>query len=66
MVVKVINSEFNTYKMTGTRIHDYSHKDWRQDIDILVAGAGNNLAYITLPKTTCYENVKTQVEYIQI
>jgi len=65
MVVKVINSEFNTYKMAGTRIHDYSHKDWKQDIDILVAGAGNNLAYITLPKTTCYENVKTQVEYIQ-
>ena len=31
----------------------------------LVPGAGENLAYITLPKSTCYEDAKTQIEYIQ-
>lgn len=65
MIVRVINSDANPYAMAGTRIHDFSHPDWRQDIDILVPGAGEKLAYITLPKSTSYEDVKTQVEYVQ-
>ncbi|AXX92331.1 CoA ester lyase [Malaciobacter molluscorum LMG 25693] len=65
MIVRVVNSDANPYSMAGTRIHDFSHPDWRQDIDILVPGAGEKLAYITLPKSTSYDDVKTQVEYIQ-
>ncbi len=65
MIVRVVNSDKNPYNMAGTRIHDFSHKDWRQDVDILVPGAGDKLAYITLPKSTSYEDVKTQIEYIQ-
>jgi citrate lyase subunit beta/citryl-CoA lyase len=34
-------------------------------VDILVAGAGERLAYITIPKPTTYEQVKEMVEYIQ-
>ena len=65
MIVRVVNSDENPYAMAGTRIHDHSHPDWRQDVDILVPGAGEKLAYITLPKSTCYEDAKTQIEYIQ-
>ena len=65
MIVRVVNSDANEHNMAGTRIHDFSHPDWRQDVDILVPGAGEKLAYITLPKTTSYEDVKVQVEYIQ-
>jgi len=65
MIVRVVNSDANPYAMAGTRIHDFSHPDWRQDVDILVPGAGEKLAYITLPKSTSYEQVKTQIEYIQ-
>ena len=65
MIVRVVNSDANPYGMAGTRIHDFDHPDWRQDIDILVPGAGEKLAYITIPKSTSYEDAKTQVEYIQ-
>lgn len=65
MIVRLVNSEHNSYGMAGVRIHDYSHPDWKQDIDILVPNAGEKLAYITLPKTTSYEDVKEQIEYIQ-
>jgi citrate lyase subunit beta/citryl-CoA lyase len=51
--------------MAGARIHDYTSKFWKQDVDILVAGAGERLAYITIPKPTTYEQVKEMVEYIQ-
>lgn len=65
MIVSVVNSDANPYNMAGTRIHDFSHPDWKQDVDILVPGAGERLAYITLPKSTSYEDVKAQVEYVQ-
>lgn len=65
MIVRVVNSDANPYSMAGTRIHDAAHPDWRQDVDILVPGAGEKLAYITLPKSTSYEDAKMQIEYIQ-
>lgn len=65
MIVRMVNSEANKYGMAGTRIHDYSHPDWKQDVDILVPGAGEKLAYITIPKTNAYENTLEMVEYIQ-
>jgi len=65
MIVRMVNSDANKYDMAGTRIHDYSHPDWKQDVDILVPGAGEKLAYITIPKTEAYENTLEMVEYIQ-
>lgn len=65
MIVRVVNSEANKYGMAGCRIHDHASQYWRDDVDILVPGAGEKLAYITLPKSHSYEDIKTQVEYIQ-
>ena len=53
MVVELAKSALNEHKKTGVRIHDHSHKHWRQDVDIIVPGAGNEIAYITIPKPTC-------------
>lgn len=38
MIVRVLNSAANQYKMAGARIHDYTHPHWKKDIDILVGG----------------------------
>lgn len=65
MIVRMVNSDANKYHMAGVRIHDYSHPDWRQDVDILVPGAGQNLTYITIPKTESYNNALEMVQYIQ-
>jgi citrate lyase subunit beta/citryl-CoA lyase len=65
MIVRMVNSDANKFVMAGTRIHDYSHANWKQDVDILVPGAGEKLAYITIPKTEAYENTLEMVEYIQ-
>ena len=43
MIVRVLNSEANKHQMAGTRIHDYTHAFWKQDVDILVGGAGKVL-----------------------
>jgi citrate lyase subunit beta / citryl-CoA lyase len=61
----VLNSEANVHKMAGARIHDYTHPAWKQDIDILVAGAGNLLSYITIPKCTSLDQAAEMIAYIQ-
>ena len=65
MIVSVLNSDANIHKMAGARIHDYTHPAWKQDIDILVAGSGNVLSYITIPKCTSLNQAAEMIGYIQ-
>ena len=65
MIVRVLTSEANKHKMAGARIHDYTHPAWKQDIDILVRGAGEVLAYITIPKCTKASQAAEMIAYIQ-
>ncbi|OYY06496.1 MAG: CoA ester lyase, partial [Mehylophilales bacterium 35-46-6] len=65
MIVRVLNSEANKHKMAGARIHDYTHPAWKQDIDILVGGAGKLLSYLTIPKCTDISQAKEMIAYIQ-
>ncbi|HYC36539.1 MAG TPA: aldolase/citrate lyase family protein [Usitatibacter sp.] len=65
MVVEMVNSARNAHRRVGARIHDYSHPHWRADVDILVAGAGRTLAYLTLPKCTAAVQAKEMAAYIQ-
>lgn len=65
MIVRVLTSETNKHQMAGARIHDYSHAAWQQDIDILVAGAGDVLSYITIPKCTAASQALEMIDYIK-
>jgi citrate lyase subunit beta/citryl-CoA lyase len=65
MVVDVAKSKVNVAKKAGVRIHDFTNAHWKQDVDILVPGAGDVLAYITIPKPTAVEQVAEQISYIQ-
>lgn len=65
MIVRILNSEANIHKMAGARIHDYTHPAWKQDIDILVGGAGKVLSYITIPKCTDVSQAQEMIAYLQ-
>jgi citrate lyase subunit beta/citryl-CoA lyase len=65
MIVHVLNSDVNKHKMAGARIHDYTHPGWKPDIDILVAGAGKVLSYITIPKCTDISQASEMIQYVQ-
>src|ERR1051325_6172379 len=58
MVVRMQNSDANRFSRAGVRIHDYTNEHWRQDIDIIVAGAGARVAYITVPKSTKVDELR--------
>lgn len=65
MIVRVLTSDANIHRMAGARIHDYTHPAWKQDIDILVGGAGRVLTYITIPKCTTASQAQEMIGYIQ-
>ncbi len=65
MVVRVLNSPANKHRMAGVRIHDPTHPAWKQDVDVVVAGAGSVLAYITIPKATSVAQVAEMIIYIE-
>lgn len=65
MIVRVLNSDANKHKMAGVRIHDYTHPAWKQDVNILVSGAGQVLSYITIPKCTTLAQAREMIAYIQ-
>jgi citrate lyase subunit beta/citryl-CoA lyase len=65
MIVRVLKSDLNKHKMAGARVHDFTHTHWKQDVDLLVRGAGDVLAYLTIPKPTAARQVAEMIEYIQ-
>jgi citrate lyase subunit beta / citryl-CoA lyase len=65
MIVRVLQTEANHHRMAGARIHDFSHPAWRQDVEILVGGSGELLAYLTIPKSTEYAHAAEMIAFIQ-
>lgn len=65
MVVRQQNSDANTYNQAGVRIHDYTTAHWKQDVDIVVPGAGERVAYLTVPKTVKAVELAEMIDYIR-
>jgi len=65
MIVEELNSPRNVHRMAGARIHDFTHPHWKKDVDILVGGAGQAIAYITIPKSTSLADAAEMVGYVQ-
>ncbi|HNI98324.1 MAG TPA: aldolase/citrate lyase family protein [Leptospiraceae bacterium] len=65
MIVRIQNSDLNVHKMSGVRIHDYTNAHWKDDVDVIIPGAGEKIAYITIPKPTKASQVEEMITYIQ-
>ncbi|HZP89279.1 MAG TPA: aldolase/citrate lyase family protein [Burkholderiales bacterium] len=65
MIVEVLNSADNQFDRVGVRIHDVKHPAWREDLEIILGGAGNRVAYVTLPKLLSFGQARTCVETMQ-
>ena len=65
MIVRVLDSDLNRHRMAGVRIHDYNHRHWKQDVDTLLKGIGEIIAYITIPKTMDVAHLQKIVDYIR-
>jgi citrate lyase subunit beta/citryl-CoA lyase len=46
----LIGSAENRFSRVGARVHDVHHPAWQAEVDGLLDGAGDRLAFLTLPK----------------
>jgi len=65
LAVRVLNGPENRHRMAGFRIHDPSHPCWKQDVEIMVGGAGRATAYLTIPKVKSAREAAEVIEYVQ-
>src|SRR5581483_7389880 len=63
MIVRMLVSPANRFRQAGARIHDFSHPHWKQDVEILVGGAGELLSYVSLPKATSAAQVAEMIAH---
>jgi len=65
MAARMVASDTNKFGQVGIRIHDPDHPHWQQDVDIILDGCGERLAYITIPKVTAATQLSDVVDYIK-
>ncbi|MFO1324043.1 MAG: aldolase/citrate lyase family protein [Burkholderiales bacterium] len=46
----LIGGPDNHYARVGARVHDVHHPAWQAEVDVLLDGAGDRIAFLTLPK----------------
>ena len=46
----LIGGPDNRHGRVGARVHDVHHAAWQTEVDVLLDGAGDRLAFLTLPK----------------
>jgi citrate lyase subunit beta/citryl-CoA lyase len=52
MIARLVASDANRFDRFGARVHDIGHPAIEGEIDALVAGAGQRLAFLALPKAS--------------
>jgi citrate lyase subunit beta/citryl-CoA lyase len=65
MVARVLATEPPSAGRIGVRVHDIGHPHWRDDVAILIGGAGSRIAYLTLPKAEGVADVARMVDWIE-
>jgi citrate lyase subunit beta/citryl-CoA lyase len=65
MVVRVLAGTSDAGGRIGVRVHDVTHPHWRDDVEILLAGVGERIAYLTLPKPEGVADVARMLDFIE-
>ena len=65
MCVGIITSQDNRFDRVAARVHDFTHEHWRDDLDILIPGAGARLPFVTFPKPRGVEDIRNQIAYLR-
>jgi citrate lyase subunit beta/citryl-CoA lyase len=65
LVAELIASTDNRYDRLGARIHDVRHPCWQDELDTIVARAGQRLAYLVLPKPECMADAERQIAALE-
>ncbi len=66
MVGEILTSLENRFQRVGFRIHDYTSPFWMSDLESVLAIAGKQVAYITIPKCSDSAQIESILEYMEM
>lgn len=61
MIADLLLDPANAHGRLGVRIHDVTHAHWRDDLEIILGRAGQQVAYVVLPKVGGADDALTQI-----
>jgi len=64
LVNEVLNDPQNRHGRVGARVHPLGHAAFEADVEGLLAGGGERLAYLMVPKPQSFEDVDRAVAFI--
>jgi len=63
-MARLIGGAGNCYSRVGARVHDVHHPAWQLEVDVLLDGAGDRIAFLTLPKAESAADVERFLAHI--
>jgi citrate lyase subunit beta/citryl-CoA lyase len=60
----IIGSDDNRFGRVGARVHDVHHPAWQAEVDVLLDGAGDRIAFLTLPKAESADDVERFLAHV--
>jgi citrate lyase subunit beta/citryl-CoA lyase len=64
MIAAIIGGADNRHLRVGARVHDVHHPAWQDEVDVLLDGAGDRIAFLTLPKAERASDVERFLAHV--
>lgn len=65
LAAELVSSAANRHGRVGVRVHPYPHPSFADDVRTLLAGAGERLAYLMIPKAQGLEELRDAIAAIE-
>ena len=64
LMAGLIGGAENRHSRVGARVHDVHHPAWQAEVDVLLDGAGDRIAFLTLPKAQSAADVERFLAHV--
>ncbi len=64
LVNELLNNPLNRHGRVGARVHPLGHASFEADVEGLLAGGGERLAYLMVPKPQSFDDVERAITFI--
>ncbi|UXH80195.1 HpcH/HpaI aldolase/citrate lyase family protein [Roseateles amylovorans] len=64
LVLHLLNSTLNAHGRVGVRVHPFQHPSFEADVEAVIAGGGEKLAYLMIPKPEGLDDLQRAINVI--
>lgn len=64
LVLHLLNGPLNAHGRVGVRVHPFQHPAFEADVEAVIAGGGEKLAYLMIPKPESLQDLQGAIDFI--